>query len=103
MSTMVSNKSELLQKLFYNRQKIKSFGVKQLSLFGSFLDKKQNSKSDIDFLVVFEQGQKNFDNFMELSFYLEDILGRRVEVITPESLSKYIGPHILKTAENVGL
>ena len=34
-----------------------------------------------------------------LSFFLEELLGRKVELVTPESLSPYIGPHILREAE----
>ena len=44
-------------------------------------------------------GQKAFDAFMELSFYLEEILQRKIELVTMESLSPYIGPHILKEVE----
>ena len=40
---------------------------------------------------------------MDLSFFLEDILGRKVEIVTPESLSKFIGPHILKEVQHVSL
>jgi predicted nucleotidyltransferase len=57
--------------------------------------------SDIDLLVEFEPGKKTFDNFMNLSFYLEELLGRKVDILTPQSLSKYIGPHILREAEYV--
>jgi predicted nucleotidyltransferase len=38
---------------------------------------------------------------MEVAFLLEDLLGRRVEVVTPEALSPQIGRHILKEVENV--
>lgn len=44
-----------------------------------------------------------FDNFMEVSFLLEDLLGRKVELVTPESLSPYIGPHILREVESVDI
>jgi predicted nucleotidyltransferase len=40
---------------------------------------------------------------MQLSFFLEDLLDRRVEVVTPESLSPYIGPYIMKEVEYVDL
>jgi predicted nucleotidyltransferase len=40
---------------------------------------------------------------MDLSFFLENLLGRKVELVTPQSLSKYIGPHILKEVENVSI
>ena len=55
------------------------------------------------FLVAFEPGQKTFDNFMRLSFFLEDILGRPVDLVTEEALSPYIGPYIRNEAEYVPL
>jgi len=75
--------------------------VKSIGLFGSFLRDEAQKDSDVDLLVDFHSGKKSFDNFMELSFYLEDLFGRRVEIITPQSLSKHIGPHILKEIEIV--
>ena len=72
-------------------------------MFGSFVRGEQKSGSDIDLIVEFESGKKTFDNFMNLSFFLEDLFQRRVELITTESLSPYIGPHILKEAEYVSL
>jgi Predicted nucleotidyltransferases len=38
---------------------------------------------------------------MDLAFYLEDLFGRKVEIVTPQSLSKHIGPYILKEVEIV--
>ncbi len=102
MQIPIINKASLLQQLDINKHQIKSFGVKRLGLFGSFAnDIAIHTKSDIDFLVEFEQGKKTYDNFMELSFYLEELLGRKVELVTAQSLSKYIGPHILKQVQNV--
>jgi predicted nucleotidyltransferase len=40
---------------------------------------------------------------MDLSFFLEDLLGRKVELVTPQSLSKFIGPYILKEVQDVSL
>jgi len=51
--------------------------------------------------VDFENDKKTYDNFIGLSFYLEELLGRKVELVTRQSLSKYIGPHILRQAEHV--
>jgi uncharacterized protein len=102
MQFTVDNKIDLIQLLTNNQAKIKSFGVKRLGLFGSFAkDINIRHQSDVDFLVEFEQGKKTYDNFMELSFYLEKLLGRKIELVTQKSLSKYIGPHILKQVENV--
>jgi predicted nucleotidyltransferase len=98
----VSNKEILLKELSQHRTEIKSFGVASLGLFGSFAKNSQiRDSSDVDFIVEFSNGKKTFDNFMALSFYLEEILGRKVELVTPQSLSKYLGPHILKEVENV--
>ena len=101
MQTAVQDKYSLLSLLRNNGQKLRSFGVVKLSLFGSFITGKLHADSDVDFLVEFDPEKKNYDNFMDLSFFLEDLLGRKVEVITKQSLSKYIGPHILNQAENV--
>ena len=57
--------------------------------------------SDVDILVEFMPDQHTFDNFMEVAFFLEDFLGRKVEVVTPEALSPFIGPHILREVERV--
>jgi hypothetical protein len=40
---------------------------------------------------------------MSLAYYLEELLGKKVELVTKQSLSPYIGPHILKTVEYVSL
>ncbi|MGS2760800.1 nucleotidyltransferase family protein [Sinomicrobium sp. M5D2P9] len=93
----------LLSLLRANREKLFSYGVTSLSIFGSFLSGKLRPDSDVDLLVEFEPDKKTYDNFMDLSFFLEDLLGRKVELVTPQSLSPYIGPHILKQAENVAL
>jgi predicted nucleotidyltransferase len=104
MQISVINKHFLLQQLTANSNEIKSFAVKQLGLFGSFAkDTAVHALSDVDLLVEFEQGKKTYDNFMELSFYLEELLGRKVELVTKQYLSKYIGPHILKQVQNVAL
>lgn len=101
MPTAVKNKRSLLALLKANSQKIRSFGVNNVSVFGSCITGKLTANSDVDLLVEFDPKQKSYDNFMDLSFFLEDLLGRRVEIVTPQSLSKHIGPHIVKQAENV--
>jgi predicted nucleotidyltransferase len=99
---MIQDKQALLQRLLSHRSEIESFGVRRLGLFGSFARENMiHDNSDVDFLVDFETGKKTFDNFMELSFYLENLLGRKVELVTPQSLSPYLGPAILKEVENV--
>jgi predicted nucleotidyltransferase len=104
MSFAVRNKEGVLRQLSFHRAKIRSYGVSRLGIFGSFARNKAiREDSDIDFLVEFDKDKKSFDNFMDLSFYLEELFGRKVEIVTLQSLSKYIGPHILKEVENVPL
>ena len=98
---MVSTKADLLKLLSQNEAKLKAFGVRQFSLFGSFLYDQATDESDVDLLVEFEPDKKTFSNFSNLVFFLEELLGRRVEVVTKESLSPYIGPHILREVEHV--
>lgn len=50
-------------------------------------------------VVTVERACQTFDNFMQLAFLLEDLLNRPVELVTPESISPYIRPYILKEVE----
>ena len=97
------NKTGLLEGLKGHSQEIRSYGVKSVGLFGSFVRNTATERSDIDLLVEFEPRQKTYDNFMELSFFLENLFGRKIEIVTPQSLNKYIGPHILNEVEYVSL
>jgi uncharacterized protein len=101
MAIQVENKAEILERIREARHELASFGVKSIGLFGSFVRGEQTPYSDVDILVEFEPGKHTFDNFMEVSFLLEELFGRRVEIVTPESLSPYIGPYILREVERV--
>ena len=96
-------KSDVLRLLAQNGEAIRNLGVARLALFGSFVRDQASAESDVDFLVEFAPGQKTFDHFMGLAILLEDLLQRRIELVTPESLSPYIGPHILREAEYASL
>lgn len=99
----VQTKQDVLSLIEEHRIRIAEFGVQRLGLFGSFVRGEQNEESDVDVLVEFEPEKKTFDAFIQLSFFLEDLLQRRVELVTLESLSPYIGPHILDEAEYVSI
>jgi len=74
-------------------------GVRRLGLFGSFVRGEQRADSNVDLLVEFAPGQKTFDNFMKLAFFLEDLFRRHVELVTPESMSPYLRPYIMDEVE----
>jgi predicted nucleotidyltransferase len=99
MEALVKTKEDILNCLRQNGAYLQILGVKRLGIFGSFVRGEQKDASDIDLLVEFEKDKKTFDNFMTLSFFLETVFQRRVELITSESLSPYIGPNILKEVE----
>lgn len=103
MPSSIQNKADLLARLREQRGELRRLGVERLGLFGSFQRDDTTSESDVDLLVEFAQGQKSFDHFMQLSFLLEEELGRPVELVTPEALSPHIGPHILRDIEYVSI
>ena len=95
------DKIHILQTLAAHQQQLSGYGVNQIGLFGSYVRNEANENSDIDLLVDIEKDKKTFRNFLSLNYYLEDLFGRKVELVTKQSLSPYIGPHILKTVEYV--
>ena len=98
------NRNIIISRLVSNTKTIRNLGVDKVGLFGSYLIDKQNSQSDIDILVEFQKGENKFDNFMNLCFLLDELFkGKKVEVVTTNSLSPYIGPKILQQVEYVPL
>ena len=96
---MIKTKQDILNVLEENQSRLRALGVRKIGLFGSYVRGEQHPHSDIDLLVEFDPGRKTFNRFMELSFFLEEVLENRIELVTIESLSPYIGPHILKEVE----
>lgn len=82
---------------------LRRLGVARIGLFGSFRRGEQSEKSDVDILISFERGRKSFDAFLGVAELLEASLHRRVDLVTVESLSLYIGPTILAEVEYVPL
>lgn len=101
MPSPVSQKEDVIARLTGAEPRLRELGVRRLALFGSFARNEATAASDVDLLVEFAPGRKSFDAFMTLAFFLDDLLGRRVELLTEESLSPYIGPRILSQAEDV--
>lgn len=95
MSTKVETRETISRLTAENKDKLLKFGVERLGLFGSFVRGDQNENSDIDILVEFSSDKKNYDNFINLVFFLEEILQRRVELVTPESISPYLKSYIM--------
>jgi len=86
---------EIIDLLGSHAKEIKTrFSVKRIGLFGSYARGEQEEESDIDILVEFEK--PTFGNFMDLSFYLEDLFGREVDLVTVKGLHPRIRPYVEK-------
>jgi uncharacterized protein len=73
------------------------YGARNLRLFGSVARHESGLESDIDFLVEFESGRTLFDH-IGLIQGLEDLLGRKVDVVTEKSLHLLIRDEVLAEA-----
>ena len=102
-ATPASDASEVRARLRENGARLRDLGVQRLGLFGSFARGEARPESDVDLLVDFVPGEKSFDHFMAVAFLLEELLQRRIELVTRESLSPYIGPRILTEVQDVPL
>ena len=103
MNPVVNNKDQIINLIVQNKDFISQFGAERIGLFGSFVRNEQTNESDIDLLVDFEKDKKTYKNFIRLAYYFEDIFGRKVELITTQSLSPYIKPYIMQEVEYVSL
>ncbi len=101
MSTTRLTREETVERLTASEAEIRALGVQRLALFGSVLRGEARPDSDIDLLVQFSPGAKTFDHFLALFDLLEARLGHRVELVTTEALSPFIGPRILAEAQDV--
>lgn len=97
----VRTKAEVIARLQAQREQLRALGVAQLGLFGSFVRDEAGLDSDVDLLVDFQEGRKSLHALVALGDFLEDQLGRKVELLTRSGLSPYIGPHILQSTEHV--
>jgi len=95
---MLSRK-EILQSILESKEKIRKYGVKRIGLFGSLVRNEQGEGSDIDVLVEFEKGKKTFDNYMELKFFLEEQLQRKVDLVISDALKPQIKPYVMREIE----
>ena len=103
MLQKADSKEAVLQSILEVRPQLVRLGVRSIGLFGSFVRNEQTPSSDVGILVEFSPGRHTFDNFMDVSLLLEEVLGRNVDLVTRESLSPYIGPHILREVERVAI
>lgn len=95
------NKDNVFQLLRDHSDEVREFGVSRLGLFGSMVRDEAKNDSDIDILVEFKEGQKNYRNFIYLVYFLEELLQRDVDLVTRKAIADWMLPHIDKQIEYV--
>ena len=101
MEPVALSRDEAVERLRACEQAIRALGVERLALFGSVLRGEARPDSDVDLLVQFSRGAKSYVRFLALSDLLEARLGHRVDLVTTEALSPFLGPRILAEARDV--
>jgi hypothetical protein len=94
-------RADVLSRLASAEAEILSFGVRRLALFGSVVRNTARPDSDVDVLVEFNPREKTYRHFFALGELLERLLDRRVELVTPESLSPFVQTRVLAEATDV--
>jgi hypothetical protein len=90
-------KEDILNTIRSHKEELTKFGVQSVGLFGSYVRDEQSKSSDIDILIDFYPDKESFDNYMAVCDYFEKLFkNEKVEIVTRNGLSPYIGPTILK-------
>jgi len=90
---------EIIEILRFHGIKLReTFKIIEIGVFGSYVRGEEKAESDIDILVMFEKGYKTFDNYMELKFFLEDILNSKIDLVIKTTIRDEIKQNILAEA-----
>jgi predicted nucleotidyltransferase len=84
-------------------EEIRKLGARRVGLFGSFARGEARADSDVDVYVEFEDNKRTYDNFFALHELLEDLFGRRVDLVTDKALSETKARLILPTVRYASL
>jgi hypothetical protein len=94
------DREAILNLLHSHQQDFQKLGIRSLSLFGSVARGDAGPESDIDFLIELDP-PLTFDRYIEAKFYLEDLLGRPVDLVMPETLKPRVRPFAEREAIRV--
>ena len=100
----VAHRSDVVARLCAEASTLREMGLARCALFGSFArDQMIRPDSDVDLLVSFQPGRKDFDAYLALVDHLETILARRVDMVTIESVSRHLVDAVLEQAKPIDL
>jgi predicted nucleotidyltransferase len=85
----------VISRIRKHRAQLMKLGVKSLSIFGSVARGEERPDSDVDILVEFE-GRATFDRYMNTKFYLEDLLGCKVDLVLPQAIKPRMRPYVMQ-------
>ena len=95
------NRQRVLELLSLSKPELQAqFGVTRLALFGSTARDNATSVSDVDILVAFD-GPATSSRYFGVQFYLEDLLGCPVDLVTEKALRTELRPYIEREQVNV--
>jgi len=93
-------RDDVIRQLKVNLNRFSEFKIKSLAIFGSVARDEAKPNSDVDILVEFE-GPATFDLYMELKLFLEDLLGRPVDLVTRKGVRPELAPYVEQEARRV--
>jgi predicted nucleotidyltransferase len=93
-------RDEVIRRIREHLSELERYDVRSIAVFGSVARDEARPDSDVDVLVEF--GRATFDGYMGLKFFLEELLGTRVDVATPASLKPRVRERVQREAVNVG-
>jgi hypothetical protein len=94
-------RSQILELLMLHKSELaRRYGVVALALFGSGARNETRPESDIDILVSFD-GPATSSRYFGVQFYLEDLLGKPVDLVTDKALRSELRPHVEREAIHV--
>jgi uncharacterized protein len=98
----MKNKEYILDTILSQKNEFLKLGIREIGLFGSYARGEQTRESDIDILIDFEPDKETFDNYMAVYELFEKLFrGTKIEIVTKNGLSPYIGPKILNEVQYV--
>lgn len=88
--------ADILETLARHEPRLRALGVQRLALFGSAARGELRETSDLDFVVEFKR--KTFDAYMDLKALLEDLFGRKVDLVLADAIKPRLRAAILDEA-----
>ncbi|MBI5326556.1 MAG: nucleotidyltransferase family protein [Ignavibacteriae bacterium] len=88
---------KIIDLIYKNIEQVKSYDIYSLALFGSYAKNEESELSDVDIIVNFKKN--TFRNYIGLKYFLEDLFGKKVDLVCENSIKPFLKPYILEDAK----